>query len=230
MSTVQGGPGNIVTNGLALYADAANPKSYPPPYNGTTWFDISGNNRNGTLINGPTYNSGNGGNFIFDGTDDDCRFNYTGSDSSPFTFGVWAKPQSSKTNIFIGRGRDGFGSGWNLLIAYNPSPSKFNLAVVAGGIQYNNITNNTYTANQWYYLLGTWEPNVGTKMYVNNVLDSTTSINQSTLRSSTLGWNVGNEGSGPYIATLSTYFIYPRILTLSEINQNFQATRARFGI
>ena len=70
MSTVQGGQGNIVTNGLVLNLDAANPRSYPPAYNGTTWFDLSGNSNNGTLTNGPTYNTGSGGSIVFDGVDD----------------------------------------------------------------------------------------------------------------------------------------------------------------
>ncbi len=61
MSTVTGGQGNIVTSGLVLNLDAANPRSYEPPYNGVTWRDLSGNGRNGTLTNGPTYNSSNGG-------------------------------------------------------------------------------------------------------------------------------------------------------------------------
>jgi len=43
MSTVQGGQGNIVTNGLVLNLDAANPRSYPQPYNGTTWQNIAPN-------------------------------------------------------------------------------------------------------------------------------------------------------------------------------------------
>ena len=66
MSTVHGGPGNIVTSGLVLNLDAANPRSYPPPYNGTTWIDLSRNGNNGVLTNGPVFNSTNGGVFVFD--------------------------------------------------------------------------------------------------------------------------------------------------------------------
>jgi hypothetical protein len=51
--------GGIVTNGLVLALDAAKKDSYPG--SGTLWKDISGNTNNGTLINGPTFNSGNGG-------------------------------------------------------------------------------------------------------------------------------------------------------------------------
>lgn len=59
---------NIVRNGLVLCLDAASLRSYPG--SGTTWNDLSGNNNNGTLTNGPTFNSENGGSIVFDGTND----------------------------------------------------------------------------------------------------------------------------------------------------------------
>jgi len=65
--SVRGGP-DIVENGLVLYLDAANRRSYPG--SGTTWFDLSGNGNNGTLTNGPTFDSANGGSISFDGVND----------------------------------------------------------------------------------------------------------------------------------------------------------------
>jgi hypothetical protein len=53
---------------LELYLDAGNASSYPG--SGTTWTDLSGNGRNGTLTNGPTYSSADGGSIVFDGTND----------------------------------------------------------------------------------------------------------------------------------------------------------------
>jgi hypothetical protein len=79
---------NIVTDGLVMYLDAANTKSYPG--SGTTWNDLSGNSNNGTLINGPTFNP-NGG-IDFDGTDDYINFgnptelNFTGNMSHEVWF------------------------------------------------------------------------------------------------------------------------------------------------
>ena len=49
--------GNIVKDGLVLCLDAAKKDSYPR--SGTLWNDISGGQRNGTLINGPTFNPNN---------------------------------------------------------------------------------------------------------------------------------------------------------------------------
>ena len=48
--SIYGGP-EIVTDGLVLHLDAANSKSYPGT--GTSWFDLSGSNNHGTLVNGP---------------------------------------------------------------------------------------------------------------------------------------------------------------------------------
>lgn len=72
----------IVTNGLVLYLDAGSSKSYPG--SGTTWTDLSGNNNNGTLINGPTYSSGNKGSIVFDGINDGCTVT-NNSSINPFT-------------------------------------------------------------------------------------------------------------------------------------------------
>jgi hypothetical protein len=59
---------SIVTDGLVLSLDAGNANSYPGT--GTNWADLSGNGLNGTLVNGPTYNSANLGSIVFDGTND----------------------------------------------------------------------------------------------------------------------------------------------------------------
>ena len=58
----------IVTDGLVLALDAANHKSYPG--SGTAINDLTANNTNGTLTNGPTFNSGNAGSIEFDATND----------------------------------------------------------------------------------------------------------------------------------------------------------------
>jgi len=58
---------SIVTDGLVFYVDAANENSYPGT--GTTWSDLVGEN-DGTLTNGPTLDSGNGGSIVFDGVND----------------------------------------------------------------------------------------------------------------------------------------------------------------
>ena len=62
----------IVTDGLKVCFDAANPKSYPG--SGTTWYDLSGNDNHGTLLNEPSFSSDKGGCFTLDGTNDRISF------------------------------------------------------------------------------------------------------------------------------------------------------------
>ncbi len=77
MSTVGNWRGpNIVKDGLVFYLDAGSPNSFYPPTAGATWKDTSGNGHIGTLTNGPTYDSANGGTIVFDGVDDYVSTNY----------------------------------------------------------------------------------------------------------------------------------------------------------
>jgi hypothetical protein len=65
----------IITEGLTVYYDAANSNSYPG--SGNTIFDLSRNGNHGTLTNGPTFSTDNGGAIVFDGTDDYIQFTLT---------------------------------------------------------------------------------------------------------------------------------------------------------
>ena len=85
-------PPAVPTNGLAIWLDAGNSSSYPGT--GTTWNDISGNNRHFTLFNGPTYSSLSGGTIYFDGSNDYARFSGSTGISNvngPFTMIYIAK-------------------------------------------------------------------------------------------------------------------------------------------
>jgi hypothetical protein len=81
---------SIITSGLLLNLDAGNTASYPGT--GTTWTDLSGNGYNGTLTNGPTYSSSNGGTIVFDGTNDVASFgNILNIGLSSWTMSCWVK-------------------------------------------------------------------------------------------------------------------------------------------
>ena len=87
----------IVTDDLVLYYDAANTKSYPGT--GTTWTDLSGNGVTGTLVNGATFNSGNGGYIVFDGANDYVStINDIVLEEEDFTMGFWAFADDVSTN------------------------------------------------------------------------------------------------------------------------------------
>ena len=78
----------IVTNGLVLALDAGNTLSYVS--GSTTWRDLSGNNNSGSLVNGPTFNSVNGGSIVFDGSNDYVEISPVNA-SSQFTLNFWIK-------------------------------------------------------------------------------------------------------------------------------------------
>jgi len=96
MSTVTGGQGNIVTNGLVLNLDAANPRSYPQPYNGTAWRNLVtvSSSISGSLVNGAIYTGSNGGTIVFDGVNDFSSTNYNIA-LTDFTVCMWFKTPDS---------------------------------------------------------------------------------------------------------------------------------------
>ena len=115
MSTVQGGQGNIVTNGLVLNLDAANPRSYPQPYNGTTWSNLVAvsSSISGSLTNGVGYTGSNGGVLLFDGVNDYISTPLQNLDR-PCTFSTWFNLSlltgyqtffGQDTSVSISRGR-----------------------------------------------------------------------------------------------------------------------------
>ena len=75
----------IVTDGLVLCLDAADKKSYPG--SGTTWYDRSGNGNHGTLVNGPSFDGGNGGSIVFDGADDHLSTSL--GTYTPYCIDIW---------------------------------------------------------------------------------------------------------------------------------------------
>jgi hypothetical protein len=237
--SVKGGP-NTVTFGLVLELDAGNIKSYQS--GSTTWFDKSGNANNGTLTNGPTFNTGSLGSIVFDGVDDyvNCgnpstvQFEKT----SPFTLGIWFKhtfsascnilsKQSNTSPNFTGWGLGMNGSGTRLqFFTYNNGSGR----VVDFPSAYNNGT--------WNYVVVTYDGTdtiPGINFYVNstNVGLSTILINSqpSTIVSTASLQISGRAGTNNiWGGTVSLAQIYNRALSADEVLQNYNATKGRFGL
>jgi hypothetical protein len=213
-----------VTDGLVLALDAANIRSYPG--SGTTWTDLSGRGNNGTLTNGPTYNSANGGSIVFDGVDDKVTFpNNTISTSSGMTVEVWFKTSSGTKYQDIFDLDDAYG----VWIVTNFSASgKINASfnTVSGYMTAD------YVANNWYQVVlsGSGTSNF---MYLNGVQVATasqtvaSSINLNTAR---IGNVDGDRASEYLVGNVSCLKLYNRALSAAEISQNFNALRGRFGI
>jgi hypothetical protein len=91
-NTRAGGLHRLVTDGLVLALDAANTVSYPG--SGTTWTDLSGSGNNGTLTNGPTFNSDNFGSLVFDGVNDEVTASASNIFNN-FSYDIWCLPQAT---------------------------------------------------------------------------------------------------------------------------------------
>ena len=167
---------SIVTNGLVLALDAANPKSYSG--SGTTWNNLNGNINNGTLVNTPTYNTNVS--FSFDYTQFEyVTFANTNSlmflNLLPYTLEAWIYPTidpgaGNYTGIFnressdVGAVRDGYNlfvvqSGSNVLI----SSERFAAGSVVNAGE---IIVTTSFLNVWHHVLSTFDGSV-VKFYRN---------------------------------------------------------------
>ena len=226
----------IVTDGLVLCLDVANPRSYPG--SGTTWTDLSDRGNNGTLTNGPTYNSSNGGSIVFDGLNDyienlSPNLGITGNAS--ITMSCWFYDQRLSTTTF------------QALFCYGNGPSAgdtFAIGLVNLGVnmQFNggNVTssnNNVYSLNTWNNVVVTKTPgvtNTTTKLYLNGVqlsIPSSTSITPNvTSRVVRVGRWTNDSAPSYFQGRVSNCLIYNKALTALEVQQNFAALRGRYGI
>ena len=235
MSTVEGG-GNIITDGLVLLLDAANSKSYPGT--GTTWSDLSRGGNNGTLTNGSTFNSGNGGSIVFGGSNVYVATNYIPTiGTGNITYSVWFKTSTSQTGGLIGI-RQSPTTVQCVLVICNPvgaAGTNLYMSSFDGTIVRAGSTTETYIDNKWYNAVMVHTSTSDT-LYVNGVsVKTNTSATQNITVTTNLliGCNPNNNtplSGWAFNGNISNSLVYNRALSSTEISQNFNATRARFGI
>jgi hypothetical protein len=233
MSTVGGGV-NIVTNGLVLYLDASNTKSYIS--GSTIWNDVSRSGNNGTLVNGPTFNSENGGSIVFDATNDfanlGTNINFS-TYNSGFTIGFWVKlSNTSSQNRYLFSKLTNGGADNQFSVVYGYVSNTFELYAGVGGANQTIRTNSQIVVNDtnWhllYYTVGTTTQGYldGTSRFTNTYasLSFTSSTNSNYLSSFNGSQNFGN-------LSVSNMVLYDRTLSASEVLQNYNATKSRFGL
>jgi len=235
-----------VTSGLVLCLDAANRKSYPTT--GTTWTDLSGLGNNGTLTNGPTYSSANGGSLSFDGVDDRVSFvNGTSVITTDLTIDIIIavpNPIFSQSGFYFSNviglcGDANYYRECSLQVSNTgnlPSPSTFVVAVnflnsagnTGNGISFGTFSFSTVPINLTYTQTGSTAT-----AYVNGNFVTTSSITKYTRPADTnleIGWVNNTANYGFYRGNIYTTKIYNRALSASEIKQNFNATKSRFGL
>ena len=224
--------GDIVTSGLVLNLDTGYSNSYPK--SGTTWYDIKETN-DGTLTNGPTFNSANGGSIVFDGVDDytDCGFFDNSKVSSGITLCLWIKlPSYQHRKLLVGNG-GGWGAYGFVFFPNSTNTIRFELqgngkqALDFGGMSFN---------NEWSFLTGTWESGLDMKAYVNaDLKNQTLGITEIQTNGGTSNLQIGGyTGSalktGYLSAEISIFQIYNRALSAAEVLQNYNAQKGRFGL
>jgi len=222
-------------NGLVFYVDPANKKSYPG--SGTTYTDLSGYNHTHTLSNGTGFSSSNGGSLTFDGVDDytSCANTSALQLTSAGTISAWALTTDILTDerTLVLKAASGSNLSYGLYFNYAvSSPNNIMLFVDSDGtwgptsyVLFENLLTNT-----WYHVVGTWSPS-GLSIYANGVLQNSNSTTVSAyVGSSSLYIGGGVTGWAYWKGNIGPVAIYNRALTATEILQNFNATRGRYGI
>lgn len=217
--------GSVITAGLQLYLDAGNASSYPG--SGTTWTDLSGNNRDGTLTNGPTYSSADGGSIVFDGTDDYVQC--TGSLTvTAATFVTWIKRNGNQGQF------DG------ILYSRQTNTTGMNL-------QTSNQIGYTWNdaANTYNWQSGLTIPNLTWCMIAVSVTSTAATAYLCQSSGITKSTNTVSHGSSLindikiardefstryFNGNIAVAQLYDTALSAAQISQNFEADRGRFGI
>jgi len=222
----------IVTDGLVLNLDAGFTPSYPK--NGTTWYDVGGSN-NGTLTNGPTFNSDSGGSIVFDGVNDYVQI--AGPNQGPlstigtgnFTICVWATNTGSSAYRW-------FLSNWlttGMHMGMNQDNRKF-----GGYFGDNDELRTNYsipTDGSWHFYVATREST--TIKYFVDTIEYPIIIGNSTNKGNSIGSGTntrigcrGDAATQLWLGNVGIELIYNRLLSPTEILQNFNAQKGRFGL
>lgn len=231
---------SILSDNLFMHLDASNSSSYPG--SGTTWTDLTGNGNNGT-ISGATWSSTDGGIFDFDGINDSVQIAHKSSLSlsttTQRTVQVWVKidalPASNAQIPIFGKlsGSFGFDGYWGGLFSNGGA-----VRCVTNGtaIQRVSTSTSTITTDTWYlftFISQITSTSNTTKVYINTTEYITTAHGSDSYSESNpfyLGW-IGSGVSSPYLnGKIGACYFYTDGLTASEIQQNYNATKSRYGL
>lgn len=241
--SVYAGP-EITSTGLLLSLDATNSKSYSG--SGNTWTDQTGNSRNCTFYNGPP--SYSNGTFTFDGLDDLSQiaspsglFSWTPDTTfnQSMTISIWVKTADTAGNIIS--------KPWNGSGQYNYQIQPAGLYLVAGttGTTSNSILFGRSIANSAWNNIVCWMDGTNMGYYLNfneysgskahlltNNAPSAGNANVDLTIMSLYPYGAGWAGNTAFgiAGNLGVVQIYNKVLSSTEVRQNFNALRSRFGI
>jgi len=221
---ISGGPDIINDSSLVLALDASDRNSYVS--GSTTWFDVSGNNNSGSLTNGPTFSSAEGGSIVFDGTNDYATTNYTGQ-LLDFTACVWFKstsPTKPYERLVDKSYQNGFWIGRN-----SSNPNSWGGGVRESASPYGRYI--TLNDNQWHLIVSIRSGTTHT-IYGDGITNSVSGTVSGTALDSTAFYiGVENPLFNTYLrGNIASVQIYNRALSASEILQNYNALKSRFNL
>lgn len=212
----------IVSNGLVVAYDPANPKCYPG--SGVTFYDLSGNGNHGTLTNGPSISNNLAKYTVFDGSNDYIvSSNNTGiAGTAPRTLMAWAWMGNVATSVIARLGTTG-GQSFEMQV----NASRLIMHRNDGSPSYA-FTSPSIKLNRWYHFAITCD-GTNHNFYIDGQYDSTSSLAITTLSSPLyVGYPV-YVGNGYMNGNVSQVLLYNRELSASEINQNYNATKGRYA-
>ena len=240
----------VVTNGLVLYLDAGFTPSYPRST--TTWTDLSGNANNCTLVNGPTYSTSQGGGIQFDATDDYATIPDSSSiDLTSLTISLWFNRGDILT-LAAGDQQNFFLKGNTNAVGGDQKCPQVSLFGPTGGGEYGwaagslgggggNIypPSQVLFANQWYNLVFTHVSTNTPIPYLNGVKQTnwtatgaSNPLVPNTWRATICGdaeRSAGNR-TASFNGIMSIVQLYNRALSETEVLQNWNALKGRFGL
>jgi hypothetical protein len=236
MSTI-GGP-NVVDSGLVLELDAANTKSYVS--GSTNWFNLTPPPQSGSLINGPTFSTGSLGSIGFDGVDDYVNYgnalNFERTDS--FSFSFWARANSLTTFSTLIAKMDSSARGYFFAVETDGAL----VFILRNTLTTNNLFVRTSTpqvvVNVWYNLTVTYNGTSlanGVSFYVNSSPTSNV-VSFDNLTSTIITSQSGSIAARPFLGggylngNIALSQVYNRALSASEVLQNYNALKSRFGL
>ena len=215
---------NIVTSNLQMYLNAASSSSYPG--SGFYWYDLSVNAYTTDLVGSPPWNSTY---FSFNSqyvdTNQILKF-------ENFSVGAWFRTSAAGTKMILSKEQSG-GYPWNYRIWLNGGQIVGDIAQASSATSSISSPLTNYNNNSWYLVMFTRNDSTLT-LYVNGSQVNTVSdtLTGSILNDQELWIGLSNYlgGSYAYVGDIGQVFIYDRVLNSSEILQNFNVTKATYGL